>query len=82
MTTVQSEVYEALRAVDIPEDKALKTAIVLSKRYDDAPPMRDADLSSYNDDVAKLKRDTTVLKWMLGLLLALQIAIFLKVLMP
>jgi hypothetical protein len=81
MTTVESEVYEALRAIDIPEDKAIKAAIALSKRHDDATFGR-ANLSSYNDDVAKLRRDTTVLKWMLGLLLALQIAIFVKVLVP
>jgi hypothetical protein len=35
MTTMQSEVFEAFRAVDIPEDKAVKAAAALSRRDDD-----------------------------------------------
>jgi hypothetical protein len=59
---MQMEVFEAFRAIDIPEDKALKAAAALSKR---------------DGDVASLKTDTSILKWMMGLL-AYQVAIFAK----
>jgi hypothetical protein len=60
---MQTEVFEAFRAIDIPEDKALKAAAALSKR---------------DDDVASLKTDTSILKWMMGFVLAFQVAIFAK----
>jgi hypothetical protein len=60
---MQTEVFEAFRAIDIPEDKALKAAAALSKR---------------DDDVALLKTDTSILKWMIGFVLAFQVAIFAK----
>jgi hypothetical protein len=63
LTVVQTEVFEAFRAIDIPEDKALKAAAALSKR---------------DDDVALLKTDTSILKWMIGFVLAFQVAIFAK----
>jgi len=60
---MQTEVFEAFRAIDIPEDKALKAAAALSKR---------------DDDVASLKTDTSILKWMMGFVLAFQVPIFAK----
>jgi hypothetical protein len=57
------EVFEAFRAIDIPKDKALKAAAALSKR---------------DGDVASLKTDTSILKWMMGFVLAFQVAIFAK----
>ncbi|MDR3463236.1 MAG: integrase [Beijerinckiaceae bacterium] len=63
MSLMQSEVFEAFRAIDIPEDKALKAATALSKR---------------DDDVSSLKSELLVLKWMMGFVLAFQIAIFAK----
>ncbi len=60
MRVLQSEVFEALRAIDIPEDKALKAATALSKR---------------DDDVASVKSELLVLKWMMGFILAFQVAI-------
>lgn len=63
MTTMQSEVYEAFRAIDIPEEKAVKAAAALSKR---------------DDDVGALKFDMSLMKWMLGFVLAFQIGIFVK----
>ncbi|MGB6175599.1 MAG: integrase [Methylocella sp.] len=63
MTVMQTEVFEAFRAIDIPEDKALKAAAALSKR---------------DDDDASLKTDTSILKWMMGFVLAFQAAIFAK----
>ena len=63
MSTMQSEIFEAFRAIDIPEDKALKAAEALSRR---------------DVDVASLKTDTSVLKWMMGFVLAFQVAIAVK----
>jgi hypothetical protein len=63
MSNLQAEVYEALRAIDIPEDKALKAAEALSRR---------------DDDVVSIKRDLAVLKWMVGTLYPLVFAILLK----
>lgn len=65
MSVMQSEVFEAFRAIDIPEDKALKAATALSKR---------------DDDVSTLKSELLVIKWMMGFVLAFQVAIFAKLL--
>lgn len=42
MSVLQSEVFEAFRAIDIPEDKALRAAEALGKRNDDVPSIRGA----------------------------------------
>lgn len=66
MTVMQSEVFEAFRAIDVPEEKALKAATALGKR---------------DDDVNSLKADMLLVKWMLGFVLAFQIGIFVKLFM-
>ncbi len=63
MTQMQSEVFEAFRSIDVPEDKALKAAAALSKR---------------DDDVTSVHSELTVIKWMMGFVLAIQVAIFVK----
>ena len=63
MTTVQSEVFEAFRAIGVAEGKALKAASALSRR---------------DEDVVSLFRGMTVLKGMTGFVLALQVAIFIE----
>jgi hypothetical protein len=63
MSNLRSEVFEAFRAIDIPEDKALKAATALSKR---------------DDDVSSLKGELLVIKWMMGFVLAFQVAIAVK----
>lgn len=63
MSTMQGEVYQAFRAIDIPEDKALRAAEALSRR---------------DDDVLSIKRDMAVLKWMVGTLYPLVLAILVK----
>jgi len=67
MSAMQSEVFEAFRAIDIPEDKAMKAAAALSKR---------------DDDVISLKGELLLIKWMMGFVLAFQVAIFAKLFMP
>ena len=61
MSTMQSEVYEALRAIDIPEEKALKAASALSRRDEDVASLR-SDTSVLRADVHDLKQDVSVLK--------------------
>lgn len=51
---------------EIPEDKALKAAAALSKR---------------DEEVVSIKGEFLVLKWMMGFVLAFQIAIFVKLFM-
>ncbi len=63
MSVMQSEVFEALRAIDIPEEKALKAASALSKR---------------DEDVVSVKAELLLIKWMMGFVLAFQVAIFAK----
>lgn len=63
MSDMQSGVFEAFREIDIPEEKAPKAA--------SAPSPRD-------DDVNGLKSDMALMKWMLGVSLASQVAIFAK----
>jgi hypothetical protein len=66
MSVMQSEVFEALRAIDIPEEKALKAAASLSKR---------------DEDVVSVKAELLLIKWMMGFVLAFQVAIFAKLFM-
>jgi len=66
MSVMQSEVFEAFRAIDNPEEKALKAATALSKR---------------DDEVVSIKGEFLVLKWMMGFVRAFQIAIFVKMFM-
>jgi len=63
MTAIHREVFEAFRSIDVNEEKALKAAEALSKR---------------DDDVHSLKSDMVLMKWMLGFVLAFQVAIFVK----
>lgn len=63
MSAMQSEVFEAFRSMEVPEDKALKAAQALSRR---------------DNDVAVLKADMVMVKWMLGFVLAFQVANFVK----
>jgi hypothetical protein len=64
MTNMQSEVFQAFRSIEIPEDKAIAAASALAKR---------------DADVAALKSDMPVVKWMLGFALAFQVAIIFKI---
>jgi hypothetical protein len=63
MSTMQSEVFEAFRSIEVPEDKALKAAAGLSHR---------------DGDVVALKTDMALMKWMMGFVLAFQVATFVK----
>jgi phage shock protein A len=94
MTTMIAELYDALLAAGSPEDKARKAAEAMAgyEAYegrfvrieaDIAELKRDVaelkrDVAELKRDVAELKRDNLLVKWMLGFLLAFQVAIFMK----
>jgi hypothetical protein len=63
MANIQIEVYEAFRLIDVPEAKALAAAGALAKR---------------EIGFTGLRSDLKLVKLMLGFVLALQIAIVIK----
>lgn len=66
MTVMISEIYDALMAAGAPEEKARKAAETLTK----------------NDDrLAKIEGELILIKWMMGFVLAFQVAIFIKLFM-
>lgn len=62
---MQGEVFEAFRAIDILEVKALQAAAALGKC----------------DDVTALRGELLVIKWMMAFVLAFQVAIFARLFM-
>ncbi len=63
MNTMQSEVFDAFRSIGVDETKAAKAVAALNER---------------DRDVASLKSDIGLMKCMMGFVLALQVAIFVK----
>ncbi|MGH7967062.1 MAG: integrase [Candidatus Binatia bacterium] len=64
MSTMISEVYDALKEAGASEDKARKAAEAVA---------------SYDNRLARLETDVALVKWMLGFNLAMTVAILWKV---
>lgn len=69
MSAMQTEVFEAFRAIDVPEDKALRAAAALTaalvKTEDETKTAfgkRDGDFDAIRKDMAALKSDVTSVK--------------------
>ena len=62
MTTMISEVYRAFRTVGVPEEEARKAAEALS-----------AERLATKNDIVDVKRELTVVKWLLGIVIAAQV---------
>ena len=62
MTTMISKVYSAFRTAGVPEEEARKAAEALS-----------AENLATKNDIADVKRELTVVKWMLGIVIAAQV---------
>ena len=62
MATMIPEVYSAFRTAGVPEEEARKAAEALSAK----------NLATKND-IADVKRELTVVKWMLGIVIAAQV---------
>jgi hypothetical protein len=66
MTTMISEVYDAFRSVGVAEDKARKAAEALSNES----IATKGDIAKLDKEMAALRTDVAVLKWMSGVLMA------------
>jgi hypothetical protein len=87
MTAMIAELYDALIAAGSPEDKARKAAEAMAgfDAYEQRFGRVEADIGDLKRDVAGLKQDMTevkrdlfLLKWMMGFVLAFQVAIFIR----
>ena len=94
MTTMVAEIYDALLAAGSPEDKARRAAEALAgyEAYDQRLGRIEAQVADLKSDIGDLKRevtdlgrrmgaverDTFLLKWMVGFVLAFQVAVFAK----
>lgn len=71
---MQSEVFEAFRAIGTPEDKALRAAEALSRRDKDVSGLK-YDMMAIQHDMAVLRWTVGTLRWMVGILYPLMLAI-------
>ena len=62
MTTMISEVYSAFRTAGVPEEEARKAAEALS-----------VESLATKNDIVDVKRELTVVKWLLGIVIAAQV---------
>jgi len=67
MTTMISEVYTAFRSAGVSEDTAKSAAEALS-----------AESLATKDDIRKLEKELIIIKWMIGLVIAVQVLPLLK----
>ena len=85
MATMISEVYDAFRAGGTPEAQAREAAEALSAEslstkgdIDAAKEKLSREIAGVEGKVTKLARDMAVMKWMMALVLAVQVIPLLK----
>ena len=85
MATMISEVYDAFRAAGTPEAQAREAAEALSAEslstkgdIDAAKEKLSREIAGVEGEVARLARDMAVMKWMMALVLAVQVIPLLK----
>jgi len=87
MTTMVAELYDALIAAGSPEDKARKAAEAMAglEAQEQRLGRIEADIGELKREVVELgrrmsgaERDLLLLKWMVGFVLAFQVAVFAK----
>ena len=66
MTTMISEVYEAFRAAGVSEDQARKAAEPMSGEANATK----SDIIKLDKELALVRSDITLLKWMVGTVMA------------
>ena len=74
MTTMISEVFEAFRAAGVPEEQARKAAEALSSEA----LATKGDIARVEKDLAVIRTEIAVLKWMLGVVVAATVIPLLK----
>ena len=92
MSAMQAEVFEAFRAIDVPEDKALRAAAALASAFskteddtarsfikrDGAIDKLTAEVAALNAKLVKLDGDVALLKWMVGFTLAMLVTLLFR----
>lgn len=92
MTTMISEVYRAFRTAGVPEQDARKAAEALSsenlatknditevkQEITEVDQRLTGSITEVRNDIAQLQRETAVVKWMLGIVIAAQVLPLLK----
>lgn len=92
MTTMISEVYSAFRTAGVPEQDARKAAEALSsenlatknditevkQEITEVDQRLTGSITEVRNDIAQLQRETAVVKWMLGIVIAAQVLPLLK----
>ena len=92
MTTMISEVYRAFRTAGVPEQDARKAAEALScenlatknditevkREITEVDQRLTGNITGVRNDIAQLQRETAVVKWMLGIVIAAQVLPLLK----
>jgi hypothetical protein len=63
MSIMLEKLYDALRSVDVPDDKARAAAV---------------EVAEFKNDLQTVKTDLAVLKWMTGINITLSLAIIAK----
>ena len=61
---MMEKLYDALRAANVPDDKARAAAV---------------ESANFDDRLRKIEADTLMIKWMLGFNLAITVAVLFKV---
>lgn len=78
MTTMISEVYSAFRKAGVPEEDARLAAEALSaENLATKEDIRKLDLA-IKKDIQKLDKELLIIKWMLGLVIVIQVIPLLK----
>ncbi len=67
MSTMESEVFDAFRAIGVPDDKASAAAQALNRRDPEIAPLN-GDVAAIKTDIASMRLDLAVLKWGVGLI--------------
>ena len=64
MALMMEKLYDALRAANVPDDKARAAAV---------------EVASFENRLAKVEADLLLIKWMLGFNIAVTVAVMLRV---
>ena len=64
MPLMMEKLYDALRAANVPDDKARAAAV---------------EVASFENRLAKVEADLLLIKWMLGFNIAVTVAVMLRV---
>ena len=74
---LNEQILDALRAINVPEDKARAAAISVTE-YEPKIQALDARIQAIDLKITVLEGKVTLVQWMLGVVLAMQIAVIVK----